>query len=366
MRRLLGALLLALVPCLVHAADEAKPNTLTPKEVADGWLLLFDGETTFGWNLAGAAQVANGVLSLGGPVASAAECTTRFGKSELMFEYQSRGGTVKLRFDPSSERSSVDLPPSADWQAKGVVGIADRPITIRIDASAKASVQLRNIKLKPTGLQSIFNGKDLTGWKTIPTNRAPLAKISVRDGMLNIQHGRCDLQSEGQWADFVLQLECISRGQHLNSGVFFRCQPGQYSRGYECQIRNEFHPQADQKYLLEVHDPSTHQLKEKKPALFAAVDYGTGAIYNRQPARKQVARDQEWFTLTLAADGRHFASWVNGIQVTDWTDHRPLSDNARNGCRLEKGPISLQGHDPTTDLGFRSLRIAELPKSNEK
>ena len=36
-------------------------------------------------------------------------------------------------------------------------------------------------------------------------------------------------------------------------------------------------------------------------------------------------------------------------------------DNARNGCRLEKGPISLQGHDPTTDLSFRNLRIAELP-----
>src|SRR5262249_5900431 len=27
-----------------------KPNTLTPKEIADGWILLFDGETTFGWD----------------------------------------------------------------------------------------------------------------------------------------------------------------------------------------------------------------------------------------------------------------------------------------------------------------------------
>jgi hypothetical protein len=52
---------------------------------------------------------------------------------------------------------------------------------------------------------------------------------------------------------------------------------------------------------------------------------------------------------------------VNGFPVTDWTDNRPIHDNARNGCRLEKGPISLQGHDPTTDLNFRNIRIAELP-----
>ena len=27
----------------------AQTNTLTPKEVSDGWLLLFDGETNWGW-----------------------------------------------------------------------------------------------------------------------------------------------------------------------------------------------------------------------------------------------------------------------------------------------------------------------------
>jgi hypothetical protein len=53
---------------------------------------------------------------------------------------------------------------------------------------------------------------------------------------------------------------------------------------------------------------------------------------------------------------------VNGVQVVDWTDNRPVNANARNGCRLEKGNISLQGHDPTTDIDFRNFRLAELPK----
>ena len=55
MRRLLLGLSL-MVFALSAAADEPKPNTLTPKEIADGWLMLFDGETTFGWKaLQGAA-----------------------------------------------------------------------------------------------------------------------------------------------------------------------------------------------------------------------------------------------------------------------------------------------------------------------
>jgi len=59
--------------------------------------------------------------------------------------------------------------------------------------------------------------------------------------------------------------------------------------------------------------------------------------------------------------GRHMAAWVNGVQVSDWVDTRPPDDNPRKGLRLEAGTIQLQGHDPTTDLSFRSLRIREIP-----
>lgn len=332
MRPLLYAGLLALLAGRACAAEEAKPNTLTPKEVADGWLLLFDGETTFGWKVDGPAKVENGVFVLaeGGQ----AEPTTLFGDCEMAWEWR-----------PALER---------EWRAK-----SERFFKF----SAVQATHLRSLKVKPTGLQSIFNGKDLTAWKVFPNRKS---EFTVNDrGELNIKNGPGDLQTEGQWANFVLQFDCISHGQHLNSGVFFRCRPNEYQQGYEAQIRNQFHEQPDQKYTLDLYDPKTNELKEKRQALYTAVDYGTGAIYRRQPARKGIAKDGEWFTMTVAADGRHFATWVNGIQVTDWTDNRPLKDNARNGCRLEKGPISLQGHDPTTNLSFRNFRIAELPTGRE-
>ena len=66
--------------------------------------------------------------------------------------------------------------------------------------------------------------------------------------------------------------------------------------------------------------------------------------------------------MKLVATGKHMAAWVNGIQVSDWTDTREPNKNPREGARTEAGTLQIQGHDPTTDLSFRKLRIAEVPK----
>jgi hypothetical protein len=110
--------------------------------------------------------------------------------------------------------------------------------------------------------------------------------------------------------------------------------------GYECQIQNG----------CEDGDRSKPQ------------DCGTGGIFRRQNARRIVADDFEWFHMTLHADDRHMAAWVNGYQVSNWSDNRAPDENPRRGLRLEPGTIIIQGHDPTTDLSFRNLRIAEIPE----
>jgi hypothetical protein len=229
-------------------------------------------------------------------------------------------------------------------------------------AEPTADDPLKALGLQPDDLKPIFNGRDLTGWKEFPGRKS---KFTVQDGCIHVTDGPGDLQTLGQYADFVLQLECRSNGKHLNSGIFFRCVPNQYQNGYEAQIRNEFTPGQERDYTVEDYDPETHELKGKRIVKSTAVDYGTGAIYRRVPARSQVAKDGEWFTLTIVARGRHIATWVNGVQQVDWTDNRPLKENPRQGCRLEKGHISIQGHDPTTDLSFRNIRIAELPASKK-
>lgn len=392
--RTTACLLCLLLAGLATAADETKLTALTPKEAADGRLLLFDGESPFGWaSDGGDLKVEKGQLVIGGTKATTAFPTTRIGSGELVLEYAVEGNPAELLIaypDPSGPSNSTTLVglPGSVAQLKINVVAGERRMSSELKVKAGSEevsryegkvestaspylklqsrdggrVLVRSLKFRPTGARPLFNGKDLTGWKVFPDRKS---KFTVTpEGWLNIKDGPGDLQTEGQWADFVLQLECISNGPHLNSGVFFRARPGEYQQGYEAQIRNQFTDEPKQEYTVEVHDPVTHELKEKTKVKSAAVDYGTGAIYRRVPARRGVAKDGEWFTLTVIAQGRHLATWVNGIQVVDWTDNRPLKDNGRNGCRLEKGVISFQGHDPTTDLSFRNIRLQELPSAN--
>jgi hypothetical protein len=300
-------------------ADD-KPNALSPKQIEDGWILLFDGETTFGWKIDGDARVSDGTLILGGDKATRASLTSEFGNCELSLDYTGDGHLV---LDGGKIGSSNALVSSGQWHSfvlqmafhpTGGTAIGFDPgggttparatyntnqMIVGLDVEAGKQFSLRNVRLRPLGLKSIFNGKDLSGWKEVKTNRTKSEFSVTPNGELNIKNGPGDIQTEGEWADFVLQIDVFSNGPHLNSGVFFRCLPGQFWQGYEAQIRNQWKGED-----------------RTKP-----VDYGTGAIYNRQPARKVVSSDGEWFTMTIAARGNHMAIWVNGYQTADFTDN---------------------------------------------
>jgi hypothetical protein len=383
-------LFLLLCSTAALAGEDAKPNTLSATERSEGWILLFDGETTFGWKAESKAnwEVKDGAIRVSEGEPGLLRTTTQFADYELKVDFRAPAKTnsgVFLRTAPVLDKNGVTTqcyelnvaPPdnpfptgsfvgrqkakavkeSEDWRTFHVVAEGAK-ITVTLDGDEvlaytdpqplgrgfiglqlnTGAVEFRNVKLKPLSLASLFNGKDLTAWKTYP-NMA--SKFTVTDkGELNVKNGRGQLESVGQYADFVLQLECISHAEGLNSGLFFRTIPGSAMDGYECQIHNGF-KDGDR----------------TKP-----VDHGTGGIFKRQEARRVVANDKEWFSLTLAAEGPHVAAWVNGLQVSDWVDTRKADPNPRKGVRLEKGTLMIQGHDPTTDLSFRNLQAAELPK----
>ena len=204
-------------------------------------------------------------------------------------------------------------------------------------------VKFRNVFVKPLGTKSIFNGKDLTGWHAVAGSKS---EFKVADEVISVSNGPGFLESDHDWSDFVLQFEAQTNGDGLNSGVFFRLIPGTEeapSHGYELQIENVFA------------NGDRTQPKD---------DAGTGSIFRRTKARWVVPNDHEWFTMTLITHGPRIAAWVNGFQVTDWVDTRPADANPRRGSKVEAGPISLQGHDPTTDLSFRNLRVATYPAAD--
>jgi hypothetical protein len=347
------------------AGASAAPVSLTAEEAADGWLLLFDGTTTFGWDTQGKATAGEGGLVVGGDGKSGSAVThARLHRYELRFDAEvvgratfqlsagdSAGATVKLGAGRQEWKVLQDATPDGEVRLlasrkegeKWVAGPTaagpglTRPVGFSFSAPANSTLTLRSARVRPLGTTPLFDGKSLKGWKEAPGKKSVFAV--TKEGWLNVKDGPGDLQTEGQWADFAFQCQCISNGKHLNSGIFFRCIPDKYQLGYEAQVRNEW--EGDDR---------------TKP-----VDFGTGAIYRRQPARKVVSTDGEWFTLTILARGNRLMTWVDGYPVADWLDERPADDNPRNGFKAGKGCISIQGHDPTTDLSFRAFRIAELP-----
>src|SRR4051812_16543962 len=107
-RLLVACTLLAVAsPAFADEKDKPKQHTLTPKEIADGWILLFDGESTFGWKIDGPSQVKNGVWHLGGgPKVAQARLATRFADFDAVIEADGSDGVGDLVFDGDGEAKS--------------------------------------------------------------------------------------------------------------------------------------------------------------------------------------------------------------------------------------------------------------------
>ncbi len=368
MKYLSSALILALAvgSTFFCSISDGNSNTPSPQETEDRrwfWLLLFDGESTFGWHIDGEAQVKDGELILGGPKPTTATFNTRFGYGNLRFDALTDDAKdALLTINAYKERPFIHVAPKTEkgWHqfsaqvepndisiwARGTKGFGVQgdfapATTIAFHVPAEQKLVLRDLRYCCRHLEPIFNGTDFTGWKPFKgETKREASKFAVTDdGEIRLTNGPGDLQTDKQFDNFVLQLDCKTNGKWLNSGVFFRCIPGQYQNGYEAQIHNRYKDND-----------------RTKPA-----DYGTGGIYRRVPARKVISSDNEWFTLTVVADGPHISTWVNDYHVVDWTDDRKPNENPRNGLRTTKGHLSIQGHDPSTDLLFRDIRVSELP-----
>ena len=374
------------------AAAAAAPKPLTEAELADGWISLFDGKTLFGWKAHSKADwaVKDGAIRVSGGEKGLLCTSVQFDNYVLKCDFRAAKNTNSGLFLRTAAVPGMDdiktkcyelniAPPDNPFPTGGFVGrlkgkevpekagewqsfeatLDGSKCTVKLNGETvleytdpapahrgyiglqlnTGEVEFKNIKLKPLGLASLFNGKDLTGWKNHPESKSTFT-VTPQGEIHVTSTGRGALESSQQLGDFVLQMEAISHAPQLNSGLFFRCIPGELTNGYECQIHNGY-KNGDR----------------KQP-----VDFGTGAIYRRIAAREVVPNDKEWFTMTIAADGPQIAVWVNGYQVTDWTDDRKPDNNPRNGLRTAAGTLQLQGHDPTTDLSFRNIRAKELAK----
>jgi hypothetical protein len=179
----------------------------------------------------------------------------------------------------------------------------------------------------------LFNGKDLTGWKTHP--KSP-GKWRAEDGILIGSGPASHLFSErGDYQNFRYRVEAMIN-DHGNSGQYFRTQfgPG-FPKGYEAQIN------------------STHKDPIKTGSLYPAFNPKLPKEQRDKIIVKDVlVKPNEWFTQEVIARGNHIVIKVNGKTTVDFVDENNT---------YSKGHFALQQHDPGSEVKFRKIEVIELP-----
>jgi hypothetical protein len=194
-------------------------------------------------------------------------------------------------------------------------------------------------KADDKGWTQLFNGKDLTGWKTHPDDKATW---EVKEGVLIGTGPAGHLFSErDDYDNFRYRVEAMIN-DNGNSGQYFRTKFGKsFPKGYEAQIN------------------STHSDPIRTGSLYHSFNPNLSADDDAKiTIKKQLHKPDEWFTQEVIAVGNHIIIKVNGETTVDFVDENNT---------YTKGHFALQQHDPKTVVKFRKIEVKELtPEGKEK
>ena len=160
--------------------------------------------------------------------------------------------------------------------------------------------------------QSLFNGKDLSGWTIYGTE-----KWYVEDGLLvsesgpDAQYGY--LATDKHYKDFVLTLEFFQEADG-NSGVFIRSTvDGTKVSGWQVEVAPKGH-----------HTGGVYE------------SYGRGWLIKPSAEKEKVLKEGAWNKMKIQLSGDELTSWLNGVEMVTIKDDK---------IGAGEGSIALQIHD---------------------
>lgn len=164
---------------------------------------------------------------------------------------------------------------------------------------------------------TLFNGKDMKGWKAMGPNQ-----WIVENGILRSLKSGSNMVSEQSFTDFKLHVE-FRYEKGSNSGVYLRGR-------YEVQIEDDKGKEPWKGYLGAVYGFLT-------PSVMAAKDAG------------------EWQSYDITLVGRMVTVVANGITIISNQEIPGITGGAIDNKENEPGPIMFQGdHGP---IDFRNIVI---------
>ena len=198
------------------------------------------------------------------------------------------------------------------------------------------------------GWTLLWNGKDMSGWKSLDPKNDMKKGWTPTDGVLVIkpQSGAGDIITEKKYRNFELSIDFkISKG--ANSGIkYFISENG--SIGCEFQLLDdENHPDAKMGFK------GNRRL---------------GSLYDIIPAQGWKHADHYgWNTARIVVQGNKVEHWLNGVKILSYekggqmwqtlVSHSKFAD-VKNFAGGDGGHILLQDH--FDEVHFRNLKIREL------
>lgn len=250
--------------------------------------------------------------------------------------FQPQGGAVRDVVDAKLDGKKLTLTlmaasqrsPATIWELNsegekfsGVQSIGEMKAQV---AGVRAPKLNRKMPKKWSEPESLFNGKDLTGWQ--PMGKRKDSFWSVENGdLINTKSGD-NLRTLRTFDDFKLHIE-YNVPEHGNSGLYLRGR-------YEIQIGTE----GGARPLTEM-----------------------GAIYGYFKQGVDLPlKLGEWQSYDVTLVGRTVTVIRNGVKIHDNVEIPGITGGALDSNEAEPGPIWLQG-DHQGLLRFRNITI-QVPK----
>lgn len=206
------------------------------------------------------------------------------------------------------------------------------------------------------GFVSLFNGRDLAGWRGDP-------RIwSVRDGAITGQTTPDVRVSENNFLlwkdeleDFELRLKFKLDGG--NSGIYYRARlrpPGQ--RGGEALVGTQADVSADGRWTGVIMEYTLREVlaeRGQKVAISANGQKQVVGSLGDAASLLEVARTNQWNDYTVLARGGHVSLKINGVPMSELKDEDPK--------RLTRGWLGLQVHTgPPMRVQFKDIYLRKL------
>jgi len=197
-----------------------------------------------------------------------------------------------------------------------------------VDADAKKPDE----KKADTGWVSLFNGKDLGGWKTFDPKHQKY--WHVKDGVLYSSGKEAShlFSPRDDYENFHYRIEA-KISEKGNSGQYFRTKfgPG-YPKGYEAQINSNFP------------DPQK-----------------TGSLYGFVKITEMLVPPDTWFVQEVIANGNRIQIILDGKKVVDYVDEKKT---------YSRGHFAIQQHGPAKGgpevvVALKRIEVKELPPTTK-